>query len=124
MSGAEIAAEVALALGEVGTDTGTGPLIATLLRAPGDAPTTPWATDPGTPPTEYPLNVIRDTWKRSELESSLIRATDLKLMVESSGTVPTVADTLTLQSETYNIQSVLPESIGGVDLYYIVQARK
>ena len=124
MSGAEIAAEVIEGLIEVGIDAGDGELVATLIRAPVDAPTTPWATDPGTPPTEHPLTVIRNTWTRRELESSLIRATDLKLMVESSGTVPTVADTLTLQSETYNIQSVLPESIGGVDLYYIVQARK
>jgi len=124
MSGAEIAAEIAEALAEVGTDTGTGPLVATITRAPIDAPVNPWDAPSTTQVSTFQTTVIRDMWRYGEIDGTLIRADDLKLMAQAGAVVPTTADTLTLDDEEYRIMSVMPEAIGGVDLYYIIQARK
>jgi len=123
-NGSNIAAEITSALIEVGTDTGEGALVATVTRQPEDAATTPWGTPSTTQLSTFSTTVIRDAWTRSEIDGTLIRATDLKLMMQAGVVVPTVADTLTLAGETYNIMSVMPEAVGGVDLYYIIQARK
>lgn len=123
-NGSDIAAEIAAALADVGRDTGEGPLIATVTRAPGNEPTTPWASPNNMMPNEYDITVIRDTWNRNQIDGTLIRATDLKLMAQAGVVVPTVADKLTLADEVYEIISVMPEAVGGVDLFYIIQARK
>lgn len=123
-NGSDIAAEIATALADVGRDTGTGPLTATVTRDPVDTPTTPWATPSTTLPTTFTTTVIQDMWSRSEIDGTLIRATDLKIMMQAGVVVPTPADKLTINSEDYNILNVTPEAVGGVDLFYIVQARK
>lgn len=123
-NGSDIAAEIATALGDVGRDTGTGSLVATVTRAPEDAATKPWEDASEVDPTAYSLTVIRDSWARGQIDGTLIRATDLKLMAAAGGVVPTVADKLTLSGENYQIVNVWPEAVGGVDLFYIIQARK
>lgn len=123
-NGSDIAAEIAAALSEVGTATGDGPLIATVSRAPADTPATPWEIISEVDPTEFDVAVIRDTWTRGQIDGTLILATDLKLMMQAGVVVPTVADKLTLAGEIYEIISVMPEAVGGVDLFYIIQARK
>ena len=123
-NGSDIAAEIAAALGDVGTDTGSGALVATVKRLQTDSAVNPWEPISEVDPTEYEINVIRDSWTRSELNGTSILATDLKLMAAAGTVVPSIADTLTLGNETYNIMSVMPEAVGGVDLFYIIQARK
>lgn len=123
-NGSDIAAEIAAALSEVGDATGTGPLIATVTRAPANAAVNPWNTTYNTPPTTFNINVIRDAWGFGQVDGTLIRATDLKLMAQAGVVVPTVADTITLAGVIYEIMNVMPEAVGGVDLFYIIQARK
>ena len=123
-NGSDIAAEIATALADVGNDAGAGPLVATIKRAQLDSAANPWEPISEVDPTEYEINVIRDAWTRSELTGTSILATDLKLMASAGVVVPEIADTITLGDETYNIMSVMPEAVGGVDLFYIIQARK
>ena len=123
-NGSDIAAEIATALADVGTDAGEGPLVATIKRAQIDAAVNPWEPTSQVDPTEYEINIIRDAWTRSELSGTSILATDLKLMAAAGTVVPEIADALTIGDETYNIMSVMPEAVGGVDLFYIIQARK
>jgi len=123
-NGSDIAAEIAAALAEVGTDTGTGPLVATVTRAPADSPVNPWDAAAEDEPTEYSINVIRDAWKFGEVNGTSILATDLKLMAAAGTVVPKPKDKITVSGEVYNIMDVMPEAVGGVDLYYIIQARK
>lgn len=122
--GADIAAEIATALAEVGTDTGTGPLVATLTHPPVDSPVNPWDAPAEEEPSTHDLTVIRDSWKFGEVDGTKILASDLKLMAQAGVVVPTTADTITLQGVVYRIMDVMPEAVGGVDLYYMIQARK
>lgn len=122
-NGSDIAAEIAQALADVAGDTGAGSFVATVTRAPADKPTTPWGAASTTPPTTYSVNVIRDSWNRFEIDGTKIMATDLKLMMQAGVVVPTTADKITVSGKQHNILSVMPEAVGGVDLYYIVQAR-
>lgn len=124
MSGAEIAGEVAAALAEVGQEVGAGALIATLLRPPADAAEDPWDTPSATAPTEFSLTVMVDSYSAREIDGELIRTTDKKLMAEAGLVVPTVADRITVLGITHEIVSVMPAAFGGVDLYYIIQARQ
>lgn len=124
MSGAEIAAEVAAALAEVGQEVGAGALTATLLRPPVDAAEDPWDTPSATAPTEFSLTVMVDSYTAREIDGELIRTTDKKLMVEAGVVVPTVADRITVLGVTHEIVSVMPAAFGGVDLYYVIQARQ
>jgi len=123
-NGSDIAAEIAGALADVGNDTGTGPLIATVTRPPVDSPVNPWDEPGEDEPTTYDLTVIRDSWRFGEVDGTKILMSDLKLMAQAGVTVPTTDDTLTLQGVTYRIMDVQPEAVGGVDLFYIIQARK
>jgi hypothetical protein len=123
-NGSDIAAEIAAALADVGNDTGSGPLVATVTRAPGDAAVNPWDAVSTTAFSTFTASVIQDAWKFGEINGTSILATDLKLMMAAGVVVPDVADTITVAGEVYNIMDVMPEAVGGVDLFYIIQARK
>lgn len=124
-NGSDIAAEIASALAEVGTDTGAGALVATVTREqPDETIRTPWSEQSEVEPLTYEINVIRDSWKWGEINGTSILADDLKLMAQAGVVIPTPADKITLAGEVYNIMDVMLEAVGGVDLYYIIQARK
>jgi len=123
-NGSDIAAEIATGLAEAGTDAGDGPLVATVNREPIDSPVNPWDEISEIEPTTYDIIVIRDSWKFGEIDGTKIRADDLKLMMQSGIVTPTTADTITIADVTYQIINVMPEAVAGVDLYYMIQARK
>ncbi len=123
MSGQIIAAEVASALGEVAKEVGAGSFTVTLIRVAADEPTTPWGAPATGVPQEFTLPAMLDNWKKNEIDGTLIRATDKKVMVSAIGEVPTVADRLNIGAVEHAIIDVIPKAPGGVPLYYIIQCR-
>lgn len=123
MSGAQIAQEVSAALREAGAEVGTGSAnIATLIR-PATQPENPW-DPPAGPPTEIELAVIVGSFDKRLIDGENIRATDLKVLAESTGTVPVTSDRIIISSVEYAILGVKPTSPGGVDILYELQCRK
>jgi len=122
MSGADIAAEVAAALREVGRETGAGEFIATLIR-PASQPVNPWDTPAG-PPTEHPVAVMVEQYAQNLIDGTHIRAEDRRVMMEAAGITPTTADRLQIGGDEYAILSAMPEAPGGVALYFVCQCRR
>lgn len=123
MSGQSVASEVDTALAEVAQEVGAGSFTVTLIRSPVDEPTTPWGA-PGGSPTEFSLLAMLDEWNKNEIDGTLIRATDKKVMVSATGAVPTVADRLVISGVDHAIMAVTPEAPGGVALNYVIHARQ
>lgn len=124
MAGQDIASEVDAAFGEVAQEVGSGSFTVTLIRAAVDEPTTPWGSPALGDPQEFVLPAMLDQWKKNEIDGTLIRATDKKVMVSAVGEVPTVADRLTISGVEHAIMAVMPEAPSGVPLYYIIHARQ
>lgn len=122
MSGADIAAEVAAALREVGRETGAGEFIAMLIR-PATQPANPW-DPPAGEPTEHPVAVMVEQYAQNLIDGTLIRAEDRHVMMEAAGITPTTADRLQIGADEYSILAVMPEAPGGVALYFTCQCRK
>lgn len=122
MSGADIAAEVAAALREVGQETGAGELIATLIR-PAPQPQNPW-DPPAGEPSEHPLAVMVESYEQNDIDGTLIRAEDRRVMMEAAGITPTTADRLKIGTDEYAILSAQPEAPGGVALFFVLQCRR
>lgn len=122
MSGASIAAEVAVALTEVASDVGDGEFVATLTRT-NSAPVNPWDTDSSTTET-FDIPALVQMYPRDMIDGTLIRAEDRKVMLAANGEKPTTADTLTISGADYEIMKVDETAPSGVPLYYEVQARK
>jgi hypothetical protein len=122
MSGADIAAEVAAALREVGQETGAGDFIATLIR-PAAQPVNPWG-DPEGDPTSHPVAVMVENYAQNLIDGTLIRAEDRRVMMEAAGITPTTADRLLIGGQEYAILAVHPEAPGGVALYFVCQCRR
>ena len=140
MSGISIAAEVAAAVREVGQSTGTGPLLA-LLKKPGatlpdpvSPPQNPFTDpnadpdpDPPAPPTApapVPVGIMLDTFSKRHHDKWEVRATDLLVMMEATGPVPTQGDTLGVSGLDYAILAVDTLAPGGVALMYECQCRR
>lgn len=88
MSGASIAAEVAAALVEAATDTGTGRLVATLRKRTG--PGVPW-TGAGLTPTDTEITVLQVQRKvRDGL--NMTERTVKMLLIGTLGPVPAKGD--------------------------------
>lgn len=121
MSGADLQAEIAEALADVGREIGSGPYEAIII----------WETDPpvnpGDPPSdivETPVRVMLDRYKVEEMDGSSIAATDKKLLVEAGVIVPDTSMTIRVDGVDHVIVSVQPYAAGGTNLYFTVQARK
>ena len=121
MSGADIAAEVFAALGEVAVDTGDGDFTVTLLREPGGG--TPWAPPSGDP-VPYVLRAMVESYTQEQVDGKLIKAGDRKVMVDALGEVPTTADRVILPEGEFAILSVMPFAPSGVPLYYQLHCRR
>ena len=122
MSGADIAAEVYAALGEVAVDTGTGDFTVTFLR-PAPQPENPWDAPVGEP-TQFELRASVETFQQEQVGDTLIFAGDRKVMVDALGEVPTTADRVILPEGEFAILSVDPLSPAGVPLYYQLHCRR
>ena len=121
MSGASIAAEVTAAIREASAATGAGPLNGTLVR-PAAQPANPWDTPAGAP-LSIPVSCLVEMYDARQIDGTLIRVEDRRVMVAAEGTEPTVADRLVVGGVSYAIVSVKPEAPGGVALYYVCQCR-
>jgi hypothetical protein len=121
MSGAQIASEVAAALREAGTDTGDGPLVATLQPAVTGGK--PWDV-PGATPDPVEIVVIQDQFRRDEIDEARIRSGDKKLLAEAGEAVPQVGDTITIEGVAHRIEDVQPLAPAGVAVMYTLQARE
>jgi hypothetical protein len=121
MSGTAIAADVAAALKQAANATGNGAQ-AILLRS-GAQPANPWDA-PAMPGTSQEVWAISENYSARQIDGTLIRAEDRRVMIEAVTPAPTTADRLSIGGAEYAIVSVQPESPGGVPLYYTCQCRK
>ena len=119
MSGADIAAEVAAAIREVGADVGAGALIASLIR-PAAQPQNPWDAPAGEP-TTYNLPVMDEGIKLRHDAGTLVQRRAHMLMVPALGIVPLTSDRINLRGREYAVLAVDTLAPGGVDRYYEVE---
>ena len=130
MSGAEIAAQVAAAMGEAGAETGNGePLIAYMIRSTG-AVETVYPPVPGED-VSYSTTALVSNYSARDRDGTQITARDVKLMLavpladsEGNETEPKNGDTIALSDarvlHVVDVKSLQP---GGVVLYWVCQAR-
>lgn len=104
-----IAAEVAVALGDVGHS-------ATLLR-PGGTTGPEWEPVQ-LPPVEVPVKLLGDSLALGLINGSTILAGDRREMMAAEGTTPTPADKLRIGGIVYAIVRAEPYAPGGVALFY------
>lgn len=104
-----IAAEVAAALRNVG--------FAVTLHRKGTTTGPEWDPVQG-PDTPHQLTVMQDMLGLSQIDGTLIKAGDLRLMCAAEGIRPTTADRVTVQSVSYAVVLCEPFAPAGVDLYY------
>ena len=122
MSGAAIRAEIASALAEASAAVGDGPLTVTLVRQTA-GPANPWATTaPAT--TSTPLRAVIGRYDRALIDGTLIRADDLRVMLEAGPIEPTTADALDIGGVSHAIVAVRPTAPGGLALMWEVQVRR
>ena len=106
-----IAAEVAAALRDVGFSV-------TLHRSGGRDPASPEYDPTFLPDTDHPLTVMQDALGLSQIDGTLIKAGDIRLICAAEGIRPTQADRVTVQGVNYAVVMCEPFSPAGVDLYY------
>ncbi len=121
MSGLGIAKEVAAALKDAATATGSGEYLATFKRVT-SGPATPWDNVPSTE-TETQLAVIVGSFDKRLIDGENIQTSDLKVLVEAIGFVPVTSDRVVLSGVEYAILAVKPLSPAGTDIMYELQCR-
>lgn len=128
MSGGQIAAEVFQALVDVAKDVGDGEFTVTLRKPPAPQET-PWDT-PSDSETEHELPALVSSYSMTtratayQVDGTLILADDRKVMLPSTGVVPTPDDKLVIGDHAYTIMSVNEAAPSGVTLYYILHCRR
>jgi hypothetical protein len=103
------------------TEAGVGAFI---VRA--GTPTGPvYNPTPGVP-VAHPVTVVYDEWRLSEIDGTLIRVGDLKILVASSGLTITPTPNDVFRDATGAEKSIInvePLQPGGVAVMYVIQAR-
>ena len=126
MSGAAIAAEVALAYAEVGRDAGDGlgALVVTISRT--GAPTGPdWNPTPGTPVTH--TFVAKPDGKAYTQRTGLALGAKERVysLVNYSVTItPSTSDVLTIDGVNWPVQEVIPMDPAGYVISWLVKVSK
>tara|TARA_R110002167_G_scaffold42512_13_gene129160 strand:+ start:3647 stop:4003 length:357 start_codon:yes stop_codon:yes gene_type:complete len=110
-----VAAEVAQALAEVGTT-------ATLKQVANSG------TDynPTLTPTNHACTVVTLDWKNEEIDGTLVKSTDRKILISTDGlsVVPAIGDTLTIGSDVLRlVEPFKPLSPAGTVVMYETNAR-
>lgn len=123
MTAAAIRAEVAAALAEASAAVGDGPLTVTLVRETG-GPATPWDTGAFAVTAETSLRAVVGRYDRRLVDGTLIRADDLRVMVEAGPVEPRTSDNLRIGGADYAVVAVRPTAPGGVALMWELQCRK
>lgn len=128
MSGSQIAAEVFQALVEVAKDVGDGEFTVTLRKPPAPQEA-PWDTPSGSE-TGHELPALVSTYSMTtratayQKDGTLIMADDRKVVLPSTGVVPTPDDKLIIGGHAYRIMSVNEAAPSGVTLYYVLHCRR
>ena len=123
MTAAAIRAEVATALAEASSAVGDGPLTVTLLRG-SEGRQTPWDTDAFAATAKTPLRAVVGRHDRRLVDGTLIRADNLRVMVEAGSVEPTTAHRLRIGGADHAIVAVRPLALGGVALMWELQVRR
>lgn len=140
MSGSRIQSKVSRGIAKAGRRTGTGELFG-LLKKPGATlpdPETPPQNpfpDPNAPPPvdpppapvapdPVPVGIMLDTFTKRHHDKWEVRSTDLLVIMEATGPVPTQGDTLEVSGLDYAVLAVDPLAPGGVALMYECQCRR
>lgn len=102
----------------------------TLIRTvPGEYDPATGATTPDTV-TNYTGSGLRENYKAQDIDSSLIKAGDVRLMISpvllngSDMPEPTTSDKILFDGDTYTIQAVEPGDYAGLACFFYAQARK
>jgi len=103
------------------TEAGVGAFI---VRA--GTPTGPSYNPTHGVPVAYPVTVVYDTWRNDQIDGTLIKQGDLKILVASSGLTITPTPNDIFRDATGAEKSIInvePLQPGGVAVMYVVQAR-
>lgn len=128
MSGTQIAAEIAAALGEAGEAVGSGALACTLRRL-GSGPSSPHDETATGAPAHYPLTGIDDRREIRDASGSLTGRFRRTLTINATGEAPVKSDLIAVgvaladvdENTVFSeIEEVRPFSPGGVVLLYEV----
>lgn len=113
---AELRADAEEMIAEAGQDG--------VIRKPGVATGDPWNPTFG-PPTDIPCKLVEWEYTAFEVDGTLIRADDRKLLVSTEGVTEALAqaDQIVVGGKALAIISVKPLSPGGVVLLWQIQAR-
>ena len=99
-------------------------LLATLTRQISGSydPSTGEATVTTSTQTAYG---IRTSWEKRDIDGTLIKSGDLKIILAASGltTAPQVDDTITFDGTAYTIKGVYPVSPADVVIVYVLNVR-
>ena len=84
----------------------------------------PWNPVPGSP-TDHPCTLVDLDYTAREIDGTLIRATDRKVLVAAGGLAvePSVADRIVIAGTALEIVRVSPLAPGGTIVMYEIQAR-
>lgn len=122
MSGASIQEEVSAALAEVGQATGTGKFNVTINR-PAAQPENPWDAPVGSP-VPYQVRAVIEEYTQDQIDGTLIRAGDRRVLLDPTVIEPTTADRVVIDGAEYAIVRVQAEAPTGVPLIYTLQVRR
>lgn len=115
-----LAEEIRDALEEAAMATG-GKLDGYLLRR-GEASGPAYAPTYG-PDTRLRLSCVQSSYTAYERDGTNILATDIKVLADATGPVPTPADRLELAGRVYEIVDAQPVAPAGVPLMWRLQVR-
>lgn len=74
--------------------------------------------------TTFSAKVQTDSFNNNEVDGTVVKRSDTKLIVNNVGSVPMVGDTVTFSSNTYRVFMVNPVQAQGADVIYILGVRK
>jgi len=120
-AGADIAAQIAAALGDAGAAVGDGPLLGVIKRK--GTQTGPVYEPVFGPDVTHNFTVILGSFSERERADTAIKATDTKITASIGGVVPEVSDKIAINGVDYQIYGIDPLNPGGEALLYKIWAR-
>jgi len=126
MSGVQIQSEIRAALIEVGFAVGAGPLRLRFKRATeedAENPRAPWDGD-NEDPDEYELLVIEEAFRAHQIDGASVLVSDRRYLAEAGVELPKPGDEVFIAEDRFYLHQVIPESPGGVALFYTLHMRR
>lgn len=74
--------------------------------------------------TNYSGYAVPTQYTRADVDGELIKASDIRLIVEQTTTEPNTGDVVTVDGVVHRIMNVSPIKVTNVDIIYILQIRK